>query len=130
MVFKSPFPSLDIPKTNLLSYLFPKGSTPSDEPIWIDCKDDKINLSPKQMLQWVKRLGFGLQNLGLKRGDVVMICTPNQIFVPVAYLGIVSVGCVFSGANPAYTVPGTFSQINRHHSVYVLTEPVQSLCIK
>ncbi|KAK1725444.1 4-coumarate-CoA ligase 2 [Colletotrichum acutatum] len=105
MVFNSPYPPLDIPKTNLLSYLFPKGSTPSDEPIWIDCKDDKINLSPKQMLRWVKRLGFGLQNLGLKRGDVVMICTPNQIFVPVAYLGIVSVGCVFSGANPAYTVP-------------------------
>lgn len=127
MVFNSPYPPLDIPKTNLLSYLFPKGSTPSDVPIWIDCKDDKINLSPKQMLQWVKRLGFGLQNLGLKRGDVVMICTPNQIFVPVAYLGIVSVGCVFSGANPAYTVPGTFSQLNCNQC---LTKTVQSSCIK
>ncbi|KAJ0306357.1 hypothetical protein COL516b_004816 [Colletotrichum fioriniae] len=123
MVFKSPFPSLDIPKTNLLSYLFPKGSTPSDEPIWIDCKDDKINLSPKQMLQWVKRLGFGLQNLGLKRGDVVMICTPNQIFVPVAYLGIVSVGCVFSGANPAYTVPELVHQMTNTAAKVVLVHP-------
>ncbi|KAK1466335.1 4-coumarate-CoA ligase 2 [Colletotrichum cuscutae] len=123
MVFNSPYPPLDIPKTNLLSYLFPKGSTPSDEPIWIDCKDDKINLSPKQMLQWVKRLGFGLQNLGLKRGDVVMICTPNQIFVPVAYLGIVSVGCVFSGANPAYTVPELVHQMTNTAAKVVLVHP-------
>ncbi|KAL2881247.1 hypothetical protein SGCOL_003538 [Colletotrichum sp. CLE4] len=123
MVFNSPYPRLDIPKTNLLSYLFPKGSTPSDEPIWIDCKDDKTNLSPKQMLQWVRRVGFGLQNLGLKRGDVVMICTPNQIFVPVAYLGIVSVGCVFSGANPAYTVPELVHQMTNTAAKVVLVHP-------
>ncbi|KXH41281.1 4-coumarate-CoA ligase 2 [Colletotrichum salicis] len=123
MVFNSPYPRLDIPKTNLLSYLFPKESTPSDEPIWIDCKDDKTNLSPKQMLQWVRRFGFGLQNLGLKRGDVVMICTPNQIFVPVAYLGIVSVGCVFSGANPAYTVPELVHQMTNTAAKVVLVHP-------
>lgn len=108
MVFTSPYPSLDIPKTNVLSYMFPRDSTPSDEPLWIDSKDENINLSPRQMLQWVKRLGYGLQKLGLQRGDVVMICTPNHIFVPAAYLGIVSVGCIFSGANPTYTVPGRF----------------------
>ncbi|KAK1623980.1 4-coumarate-CoA ligase [Colletotrichum phormii] len=123
MVFNSPYPRLDIPKTNLLSYLFPKESTPSDEPIWIDCKDEKTNLSPKRMLQWVKRLGFGLQNLGLKRGDVVLICTPNQIFVPVAYLGIVSVGCVFSGANPAYTVPELVHQMTNTAAKVVLVHP-------
>ncbi|OHW94032.1 4-coumarate-ligase 2 [Colletotrichum incanum] len=123
MVFKSPYPSLEIPKTNLLSYLFPESSAPSGEPIWIDCKDDRVNLSPRQMLQWVKRVGFGLQNLGLQRGDVVMICTPNQIFVPVAYLGIVSVGCVFSGANPAYTVPELVHQMTNTAAKVVLAHP-------
>ncbi|GKT75102.1 4-coumarate-CoA ligase [Colletotrichum tofieldiae] len=123
MVFTSPYPSLEIPKTNILSYLFPENLTPSGEPIWIDCKDDGINLSPRQMLQWVKRVGFGLQNLGLQRGDVVMICTPNQIFVPVAYLGIVSVGCVFSGANPAYTVPELVHQMTNTAAKVVLAHP-------
>ncbi|GJC84468.1 putative 4-coumarate--CoA ligase 3 [Colletotrichum liriopes] len=123
MVFTSPYPSLEIPKTNILSYLFPENLTPSGEPIWIDCKDDRINLSPRQMLQWVKRVGFGLQSLGLQRGDVVMICTPNQIFVPVAYLGIVSVGCVFSGANPAYTVPELVHQMTNTAAKVVLAHP-------
>jgi acyl-CoA synthetase (AMP-forming)/AMP-acid ligase II len=105
MTYTSPFPTLDIPQTNILSYLFEQGPV-SEEPLWFDSKDASTNLSPKQLLEWVKRLGFGLQRLGLKKGDVVMICTPNQIFVPVAYLGIVGAGCIFSGANPAYTVHG------------------------
>jgi 4-coumarate--CoA ligase len=106
MPFTSPFPILDIPKVDILSYIFPPGETPSDEPILIDSEDTNIALSPAQLLQWVKRLAFGLEKTGVKKGEVVMIYTPNHIFVPVAYLGIVGAGYAFSGANPVYTLPG------------------------
>lgn len=109
MIFTSPFPSLEIPQSNILSYLFPSTVPVPDEPLWHDAKDDKHNLSARQALQWVKRLSLGLERLGVKRGEVVMIYTPNHIFVPVAYLGIVGAGYVFSGANPAYTIPGSCS---------------------
>jgi 4-coumarate--CoA ligase len=111
MTFSSLYPPLDIPQTNVLSYLFPHGEAASEEPLWHDAKNDKQNLSPKQLLLWVKRLSMGLQRLGLERGNVVMIYTPNHIFVPVAYLGIVGAGFVFSGANPAYTVPGVCARV-------------------
>ena len=42
----------------------------------------------------------------MEKGKVVVIYTPNHIFMPVAYLGIVGAGYAFSGANPAYTLPG------------------------
>jgi 4-coumarate--CoA ligase len=106
MPFISPYPSLTIPQRNLLSYLFPQNEEAQTDPIWIDSKNETKRLSPNQMLQWVKRLSYGLEYLGLQRGEVVMICTPNHVFVPVAYLGIVGAGFVFSGANPAYTVSG------------------------
>jgi hypothetical protein len=106
MPFTSPYPSLTLPQTNILSYLFPPNQNPSDEPLWFDSKNDRECLSPKELLLWVKRLSFGLERLGLEREDVVMICTTNQIFVPVAYLGIVGAGYCFSGSNPAYTIPG------------------------
>jgi hypothetical protein len=35
-----------------------------------------------------------------------MVYIPNHIYVPVAYLAIVSSGYAFSAANPAYTLPG------------------------
>lgn len=105
MPFSSLYPNIEIPQTNILNYLF--GQSPvSEEPLWLDSKNPNKNLSPAQLLQWVRRLGYGLERLGIRRGEVVMICTPNQIFVPVAYLGIVGAGCIFSGANPAYTEPG------------------------
>lgn len=106
MPISSPFPPVNIPKVNILDYLFPLGETPSTTPLWIDSKDTSISLSPAQLLQWVKRLGFGLERMGVEKGEVVMIFTPNHIFVPVAYLGIVGAGNAFSGANPLYTIPG------------------------
>ncbi|KAI0160644.1 4-coumarate-CoA ligase [Xylariaceae sp. FL1272] len=123
MVFKSPYPDLKLSESNILTYLFPQNQEPSDEPIWINAKDSKQNLSPKQLLGWVKRLSFGLEKLGLEKGDVVMILTPNQIFVPVAYLGIVGAGCCFSGANPAYTVPELCHQITNTTTKLILAHP-------
>lgn len=106
MPYTSLYPNLEIPKGNVLDYLFGDKNAISNDPLWLDSKTPSKSLSPAQLLQWVRRLGYGLQRLGLQRGDVVMICTPNQIYVPVAYLGIVGSGCIFSGANPAYTVHG------------------------
>jgi acyl-CoA synthetase (AMP-forming)/AMP-acid ligase II len=105
MPFKSSFPDLDIPQSDLLSYLFGDGPV-SDKPLWFNSNQPQKNLSPKQALQWIKRLGLGLSQLGLRKGDVVLMFSPNHIFVPVAYLGIVGSGCVFSGANPTYTTQG------------------------
>ncbi|KXJ86808.1 4-coumarate-CoA ligase [Microdochium bolleyi] len=123
MVFKSPFPDIDLPSCNILSYLFPKGKAPQEDPLWYDAKTPESNLSPAQALAWVRRLAFGLEKLGLKKGDVVMILTPNHIFVPVAYLGIVGAGCCFSGANPAYTVPELVHQINNTTAKLILVHP-------
>lgn len=106
MPFSSLHRDLDIPKCNLLDYLFPKDQTPADTPIWIDAKNPEQTLSSRSLLQWTKKLALGLDRLGVKQGEVVLIFTPNHVFVPVAYLGIVGSKRIFSGANPAYTIAG------------------------
>ncbi|KAL2065236.1 hypothetical protein VTL71DRAFT_2905 [Oculimacula yallundae] len=111
MPFKSLFPDIEIPKVDLLTYAFPEGTTPSSDPLWHDTKDPSNTISPAQCLQWIKRLAVGLKKAGVKKGEVVMIFTPNHIFVPVAYLGISGTGHAFSGANPIYTVPEMVHQI-------------------
>ncbi|KAJ5128789.1 uncharacterized protein N7443_005903 [Penicillium atrosanguineum] len=122
-MFKSVFPTLDIPKTNILSYLYPTNQTVSDNPIWIDAEDPAKSLSPRQMLSWVRRLGFGLDRLGVEKGEVVMIITPNHIFVPVAYQGIAGSGRIFSGANPIYKVPEIQHQLKNTSAKVILTHP-------
>ncbi|KAL5390167.1 hypothetical protein PMIN06_002077 [Paraphaeosphaeria minitans] len=123
MPFSSPFPSLNIPKCNLLEYLFPTGQPVTETPIWIDAQDTNHYLTPRLLLQWSKRLALGLDRLGIKPREVVMILTPNHIFVPVAYLGIVGSKRIFSGANPAYTVSELKHQISNTQASIILVHP-------
>jgi 4-coumarate--CoA ligase len=106
MTITSPFQSLDIPKIDLLSYVFPKDRAISDDPVWIDAANPSNSLSPRQALSWIKRLALGLDRLGVGEQEVVMIMSPNHIFVPVMYLGIVGSRRIFSAGNPIYTVSG------------------------
>ena len=123
MPFQSIYPSLDIPKTNILSYLFPSGNEVSDVPIWIDASDTKKSLSPRQLLLWVKRLAVGLDKLGVGSQEAVLIYTPNHNFVPVAYLGIVGSGRVFSGMNPIYTISEIVHQIKDTEAKVIFAHP-------
>lgn len=108
MPFKSVHPYLSIPQTNLVEYLFPPGVEPSTEPLWIDSQDPSNFLSETQVLEWSKSLSRGLGNAGIHQNEVVMLFTPNHIFVPVAYLGIVGGGYRFSAGNPAFTLRGQY----------------------
>lgn len=108
MPIRSPYPDIDIPELDILTYLFGDGSPEclSDEPLWINAADTSQSVSPFGALEWIKRLAIGLDKLGVKQGNVVMIVTPNHIHVPIAYLSVVGSGRVFSGANPLYTADG------------------------
>ena len=99
--------SIEIPSKSILDWLFPEDQEASDVPIWIDAEDPKRSLSPRQALQWSKKLGVGLQRLGLKENDVVLIYSTNHIFIPVVYFGSAGNGYIFSGCNPAYGVNGS-----------------------
>ncbi|KAF2702859.1 acetyl-CoA synthetase-like protein [Pleomassaria siparia CBS 279.74] len=122
MPSRSPF-QIDIPTTDILTYLFPPSKPASDTKIWIDADDPSNSLTPKQALSWAKALGAGLQAAGLKRQNVVMLYSPNHIFVPVAYLGIAACGGIFSGCNPAYGVDETIYQIQNTECKFILVHP-------
>ncbi|OQO15166.1 hypothetical protein B0A48_00548 [Cryoendolithus antarcticus] len=119
---KSPF-QIDIPATDVLSYVFPEGTRPSDQPIWIDADNTSNSLSPAQLLQWVKRLGVGLDRLGIGQDEAVMMYSSNHIFIPVAYLGIAGSGRIFTGCNPAYGVNETKFQLENTGARLVFVEP-------
>ncbi|KFY37849.1 hypothetical protein V494_04618 [Pseudogymnoascus sp. VKM F-4513 (FW-928)] len=123
MPFKSVHPHISIPQTNLVEYLFPPNSEPSNEPLYIDAQDPSNYLSEAQVLEWSKSFSSGLDNAGFHQGEVVMLFTPNHIFVPVAYLGIVGGGYTFSAANTAFTLRELVYQIEDVQPSVVLVHP-------
>jgi hypothetical protein len=82
MPMNSLFPDLEIPQTDILTYLFPPSANTSDKPLWIDAANPSIYLTLKSALPWIKRLAVGLQRLDLRPGDVAMIFTPNATGLP------------------------------------------------
>ena len=115
MVIRCPYPTINIPELDVLTYLFGDGEDLSEEPLWVNAADSSKYLSAHTGLQWIKRLAIGLDKLGVKKGEVVMIVTPNTIFVPIAYLGVVGSGRIFTGVNPLYPADGTWIWVSHSH---------------
>lgn len=53
---------------------------------------------------WSQRFALGLQQSGLfKAGDRLLLFSPNDLFVPVVFMGALMAGGVYTGANPTFT---------------------------
>ncbi|KAL8715190.1 MAG: hypothetical protein Q9220_001148 [cf. Caloplaca sp. 1 TL-2023] len=123
MPFASPFPDVDIPKTSIFSYLFPDEGSFTNAPLWIDAKDPTQALSAIDLLQLTKRLGTGSDKFGIKEGEVILVFTPNHVFLPATYLAIIATGRIFSGANPAFTPNELAYQLKDTGARLLLTHP-------
>ncbi|KAJ9635603.1 hypothetical protein H2204_005777 [Knufia peltigerae] len=123
MTFTSPWPHLDIPKCNILSYLFPQAVTPSDQPVWINASNPSDSLSPAQMLSWIKRFAVGLDRLGVAEREVILVLSPNQIPVSIVYLAAAGSKRCFTGVNPIYTVSEVAHQMKAIQAAVVLVHP-------
>ncbi|KAL8645498.1 MAG: hypothetical protein Q9210_006674 [Variospora velana] len=109
MPFNSPFRDLEMPRTNVLSYLFPRAKSAKDTPLWIDSKNPEESIGATDLLQWVTRIGAGLDKLGINEGEVILVHSTNHVLMPVIYLAIIANRRIFSGVNPAYTANGILS---------------------
>ncbi|PSR97052.1 hypothetical protein BD289DRAFT_459172 [Coniella lustricola] len=105
MVVKSRW-AMPIPETSLHQWIF----GPPDKPL---VNGDKLShvdadrpnthfLTFNDYRLLSKRLGLGLQQAGLKRGDRVLAFSGNHVYYPSLFCGVLMAGGVFSGANPGF----------------------------
>lgn len=123
MPFKSPHPDLEIPKCNILSYVFADGRSKEAKPLWIDAANPSNSLSLSQMHLYIKRFAAGLDNMRIREGGAVMVFSPNHIYVPMVYLGAAGSKRAFTGANPIYTVSEVSYQMKILDAAMVLIHP-------
>ncbi|KAL5639027.1 hypothetical protein ACGC1H_003414 [Rhizoctonia solani] len=123
-IYKSAYSDCIIPRESVFSKLFPK-KPEFDEalPAFIDAVNGRA-LSRGDVKDLSLRLAYGLQRtLGVKRGETVMIFSPNSLVWPVAMLGCIAAGLKCSPANSAYTPSELAHQISDSGSGFVLVHP-------
>ncbi|KAF1809386.1 AMP-binding enzyme [Eremomyces bilateralis CBS 781.70] len=94
---------IPIPTQDLLSWMFDNPQYDVDMPIYIDAANPQNSISNRQAKLMIRKMAAGFKKAGLQKGDVVCVHSFNDIYYPIAFLGIIAAGGIFAGTNPSYT---------------------------
>ncbi|KAK2871797.1 hypothetical protein FQN49_002821 [Arthroderma sp. PD_2] len=122
MPFKSRW-SVAIPNASLPTVIFESPTHPlsTTKRSFIDAaRPDTHYFTAHDFRLWCQRFAAGLRKSGLKTGDRVLIFSTNDLFFPVAFMGIIMAGGIFTGANPSYTPRELAYQLNDSGAKYLL----------
>ncbi|PWW75204.1 acetyl-CoA synthetase-like protein [Tuber magnatum] len=106
MPIASPFPTIDIPKKDIHSFLFEREDRPfpEDQVVYID-GNTKRQLTYADVRDQTKTFGIGLKShWSWRRGDVLAVYSTNQIDTPLIIWGTLWAGGIITTANPGYGV--------------------------
>jgi len=105
MPYKSRW-SLPIPESSFPTWLFTSPSTDlGDAACYLDAASPEENFLTRNSFKlWSQRFALGLHRSGLfKEGDRVLVFSGNTLATPVAFMGTLMAGGIFTGANPLFT---------------------------
>ncbi|KAJ4471616.1 AMP binding protein [Lentinula aciculospora] len=103
-IYRSPLPDKPIVQRSIFRHQFPKASKyPSEFPAYIDAQTG-ATLNRGHIKDLALSFAYGLRNeKHAKRGDTIMMFSPNSICWPVVVFGAVAAGLRCTFANTAYT---------------------------
>lgn len=99
-IYDSTYPSIPLPESPFLdavSYIF--SHTHDGLSAFVDSSTG-FSISYSELLRLVSCMACGLRQLGVSRGDVVLLLLPNSVYYPVAFLGVLYLGGVVTTMNP------------------------------
>ena len=90
MIYRSPFPDVEIPVTPLHEHVFEHADRWPDKPALIDGPSDRT-LTYAQLRAAIRAVAAGLAGRGFGHGDVLAIYSPNLPEYAAAFFGVSTV---------------------------------------
>ncbi len=122
MIFRSPYPDVDIPRTSLSEFVLERAEELGDKPALIDGPTGRT-ITYAELRAGVLRLASGLAARGFEKGDVFAIFSPNLPEYAVAFHGVATAGGVCTTINPLYRIEELTFQLEHAKARYLLTIP-------
>jgi acyl-CoA synthetase (AMP-forming)/AMP-acid ligase II len=120
MIFKSPYPDVEIPKIALTEYLIEQMQPFGDKTALIDGPSGR-SYTFNQLIGGVRQVAAGLQKRGLQKGDVFAIYSPNLPEYTIAFHAVSLAGGIVTTINPLYTADELAHQLNDANAKYIVT---------
>ncbi len=93
---------------------------PDDYCMYFGVKGGK-GLTYRETLDSIRRLAVKLKELGIKKGDRVLILFPNTPHYVISHYAVLSIGAIIVQGNPLYTVSELVYQANDSGSKAIIT---------
>ena len=111
MPFRSPYPDVDIPNKPFTDVVLGEAAERSDDAALVDGITGRT-LTFGGLLEQVRSVAAGLAELGIRKGDVVALWSPNSPEFAVVFHAVARLGAIVTTANPAYTSHELAFQLN------------------
>ncbi|CAL1711280.1 unnamed protein product [Somion occarium] len=130
-VYPSPYPPVEVTQESIFTYLFQTtfDKYPADARAFVEASTGQA-ISRGQLKQLSLSFAYGIRDyfpkvggISLKRGDVVMLFSPNSLSWPIMMFGSIAAGLVPTLANSAYTARELAFQWNDSDAKAVLVHP-------
>uniref|UniRef100_A0A0W0EX21 Putative AMP binding protein n=1 Tax=Moniliophthora roreri TaxID=221103 RepID=A0A0W0EX21_MONRR len=127
-IYKSSAPSVVIKSHSIFTHLLSStggdyvGRHPGNTVAYIDAATG-ATLSRAQLKSLAFKFGHGLTTVGAKRGDTILMYSPNSLAWPVVILGAIAAGIRCTFANSAYTGSELAHQYHDSNAFLLMTTP-------
>ncbi|OAY52587.1 4-coumarate:CoA ligase 1 [Manihot esculenta] len=130
IIFRSKLPDIYIPKhLTLHSYIFENISSHSSRPCLINGATGDIYTYAEVELTG-RRVASGLNKLGVKQGDVIMLLLHNSPQFVLSFLGASFRGAIATAANPFFTPAEIAKQAKASNTKLIITQAAYAEKVK
>jgi acyl-CoA synthetase (AMP-forming)/AMP-acid ligase II len=120
MIFKSPYPDVEVPEVALTEFLIERMQVYGDKTALIDGPGGR-SYTFNQLIGAIRRVAAGLKQRGLQKGDVLAIYSPNLPEYTIAFHAVSLAGGIVTTINPLYTADELAHQLQDANARYLVT---------
>jgi acyl-CoA synthetase (AMP-forming)/AMP-acid ligase II len=122
MIFRGPFPDVDIPEIPLTRFVFQNASARADKAALIDGPSGRV-ITYSELESSIARVAASLARRGFKKGDVFGILSPNVPEYAIVFHAVAVLGGINSPVNPLYTAHEIGHQLKDAGARFLVTVP-------
>jgi len=102
MIYRSPYPDIEVPNVALTDQVFRKAAGTPDA-VAMACGLTGRTITYGTLLDRIRRTAAGLAARGIKKGDVVSLWSPNVPEWPIVFFGVIKLGAIVHTSNHVST---------------------------
>ena len=120
MIFKSPYPDIEIPDVPIVSFILERAAQFAAKPALIDGSSGRT-FTYEQLASAMDRTAAGLAARGFRKGDVLAIHCLNAPEYAIAFLAVAKLGGVSTMVSPLFNEAELATQLRDSGASYLLT---------